>query len=193
MVAFRIACATLSSMDAVDEYHHRAKFQRGSMATRGWVMGLLLLWMAVAAERTAAKEHPLGETPTTEAARATTSTSLLYGKITVLNLTGPASSLTLTTTEGKITVLSVDSQLTTVWSLTQLDRLKIEQLKVGQQVKVHYSQKGEKQFADAILILEEPPKVNPPAQSTPATPAATASPPAPPTATSHANKKAKSH
>ena len=88
---------------------------------------------------------------------STTSTSTpqvmaITGSITALDLKAMSPSLQVTDAGGKIWVLTLDPQLTSVWQNGQLGKL--ETLKVGQQVKARYLSKGSQNVAKSITIAQ---------------------------------------
>ncbi len=74
------------------------------------------------------------------------------GAITTLDLQAVSPTLTLTTAEGKTWTVAVDTKTTTVWQNAQI--AKLDQLKVGDQVRVRYTTKDGKDVAKSIQLVK---------------------------------------
>ncbi len=91
---------------------------------------------------------PLASTPATR----TPPVTAITGSITELDLKAISPSLKLIDASGKIWMLTLDPQLTSVWQNGQLGKL--DALKVGQQVKARYLSKGIQTVAKSITIAQ---------------------------------------
>ncbi len=97
------------------------------------------------------------EKPSSPPANSTTIPPLIEGIIAALDLKASPPSVTLTAQDGKRWVLPLDPAFTAVWRNWEIEPVKLEQLKVGETIKVHYGKKDGKSLITSLLILEEPP------------------------------------
>ena len=99
--------------------------------------------------------QPAGASSTTStpaASPAATRTSTTEGSITALNLTAVPPTLQLRDANGKTWPLTVDLKTTTVWNAGRMEKL--DQLKVGQTVKIRHAMTGGKELAQSITLEE---------------------------------------
>ena len=139
--------------------------------TVGLIMGGLLVGGMVsvghAADQPGTQPTKLKAPLASPASTRTPPVTAITGSITALDLKAMSPSLTLTDAGGKVWMLTLDPQLTSVWQDGQLSKL--DAVKVGQQVKVRYTSKAEQNVAKSITIARAPT----PAAATTASPAAT--------------------
>ena len=134
------------------------------------------------------------EKPSAPPANSTTIPPLIDGIIAVLDLKASPPSLMLTAQDGKRWVLSLDPALTVVWRNWEIEPVKLEQLKVGETIKVHCGKKDGKALITSLLILEEStppatiPRASPPPPANPAI-----HPPSTTTALPGAHKESTTH
>ena len=86
-------------------------------------------------------------TPTPQIASA-------QGSIATLDLTSPSPSVKLDAADGKSWTLALDPKTITVWKSGQLG--KPEDLKVGDSVKVRYTEKEGKKWVKSIQVVQAP-------------------------------------
>jgi len=127
---------------------------------RNWKVWLVLTLVVCGTVPAAlAGEHPgtpMGSRKATPASSSSTPTpqiSSAEGSISAIDL--QTNSLNLTTADGKIWTLALDPKTTLVWKGTE--QAKLDNLKVGEKVKVRYVAKEGKQLARSVDINESSP------------------------------------
>ncbi len=113
--------------------------------------------------------EPSSKTPTTPASSVPTTimqTFMKEGSITALDVTSAAPSVQVADKDGKVWTLSIDPLVTTVWK--QGIPAKADALKIGDHVKVRYTEKSGKAVAKSIQLI--------PAPTTSAAPSSTSEP-----------------
>ena len=139
--------------------------QRRSRTT--WVLALLMAGGTISA--VFAAEQPSGQAASSTAAAPAPQILSANGTITALDITSAAPSIQLTDAAGKSWTIALDAKTTTVWQGMQLSKL--EELKVGDAVKVRYINKEGKETARTIQVAPAMTHASAPSAST-TTPAA---------------------
>ena len=104
--------------------------------------------------------------PTSSTSTSQTSivkTTMAVGSITALDLMSTPPSLKLIAADGKIWTLTLDPKATLVWQNGQV--VKLDQLKIGEQVSVRYLPKDGKEVAQSIRVVQQLKQATPSAPS----------------------------
>ncbi len=125
------------------------------------VLGVMI---GLAASAVRAAETP-SASPVSSTTTATPQVSTTDGSIATLDLQAPSPSLKVTMADGKSMTVAVDPKATSVWQGAAM--IKLEQLKVGQSVKVRHTTKDGKEVAKSIQLVEAPKSAAAPATGAP--------------------------
>lgn len=121
------------------------------------------LLMGIAAVGYAADSPSNSSAPTSSASVPTPQTTLQEGLIAMLDLKAVPPTIQLKTADGKLWPLALDLLTTTVWQHGM--PAKLDQLKVGDQVKVRYAEKNGKMMVKSIQLVQAPGTATPSSSS----------------------------